>query len=143
MQIDRRFVPFLTSCAPAFENAMFGDLHQGWGGHIDHFSATSQADPTQTQITIWAYCQVMFDDVCRHASTTRPIMLALALLARRFLFGGWLLHIGFDKRRWRRFLLFQFFDPSEGDTQQFPASASILHAVPGFPSAVGSLLLLS
>ena len=61
----------------------------------------------------------MFDDVCRHGSATRPIVLGLALLARLFLFGGWLLHLGFDKRRWRRFLLFQFFDPSEGDTQQF------------------------
>jgi hypothetical protein len=110
MQIDRRFVPFLTSCAPAFENAMFDDLHRGWWRNIDHFSATRQADPTQTQITIRAHRQVMFEDVCRHGSATRPIVLRLAL----FLFGGWLWHIGFDKRRQRCFLLFQFFDPSKG-----------------------------
>jgi len=89
------------------------------GGNIDHFSATSQADATQAQITIRAHRQMMFDDLRGQSPATRSIVLGFALFARLFLFGGWLLHIGFDKSRRRCFLLFQFFDPSKGDTQQF------------------------
>src|SRR5260370_33853246 len=119
VQIDRRFVPFLTACAPAFENAMFGDLYRGWWGNIDHFSAPSQTDTTQAQITIRTHRQMMFHDVRGHGSATGPIVLGLALLARLVLFCGWLWHIRFHESWRRRFLLLQFFDPRKGDTQQF------------------------
>src|SRR6266513_2485238 len=119
VQIDWRFVPFLTSCAPAFENAMFGDLHRGWWGNIDHFAGTSQADATQTQIAIRAHQQMMLHDLRGQPSTTCPIVLGLALLARLLLFDGGLSHIRFYEGRRRRFLLFQFFDPSQGNMQQF------------------------
>lgn len=103
---------------PPFKDAMFADLH-GWRWrNINDFSTPSQTDATQAQITLWAHREVMVDDVGGHGSATRPIVPGLALLARRFLFSSWLFDLRFHEG-WRRFLLFQFFNPPKGDTQQF------------------------
>jgi hypothetical protein len=120
LEIDWCLVPFLTPRTPAFQEAMFSDLDGDGQRQIDTFSTTSQADPALAQIPVRAQSKVMLHHVRGHGSATCASVLGLALLARFFLFGNWLLHIGFDKSWRRRFLLFPFFDPRKGDMQPFP-----------------------
>lgn len=97
VEIHRRFMPFLTPRTPTFEDAMFGDFHWDRSRKINHFSATSQADASQPQITRRAHRKMMFHDVRRYRSATRLIVLTCALLAWLVLFGCWLWNIGFHE----------------------------------------------
>src|ERR1700694_2234206 len=118
LQVDRSFVPFLAPRTPAFEHAMVGDFYGRWGRNIDHFSHTSQTDPSQAQMAVWTRNDAMFHYLGGLRSSTSMVMLRITLFSYGFLFGSFLFHIGFDKG-WRRcFLFFQFFNPSQSDTQQ-------------------------
>jgi hypothetical protein len=141
VHIDRRFVPCLAPGAPAFEQAMVGDLHRGRWETIDHVSGTSQADPTQAQITRWAHRKVMLDTARRHGSAARPIVLGFPLLAGLFLTRFGFAHIRFDKGWRRRFFAFPVLQSGPGQHAAVPAPASRLPAVPDVLFAGGRLLL--
>src|SRR6185437_6019303 len=118
VEIHWSLMPFLAKSAPPFIHAMFGyfDTRRWW--HVDHFPQASQTDASQTQVAVRTRHDPMFHDLCRHGSWTSAIVLGLAFLLWLLLFGLGLFRIGFDKRWRRRFLFFQLFNPSKGQTQE-------------------------
>jgi hypothetical protein len=118
MQIHRRFVPLLTPRAPAFENPMVDHFHRRWGRHIDHLSHSCLTDASQPESTIRTGHDPMLHDLCRNGTLTPMIVPGIPFWAWLLFFRLRLFHIGFDKGRGRRLLLFPFLNAGQGMTQQ-------------------------
>ncbi|MGZ3645719.1 MAG: hypothetical protein ACXVCM_17920 [Ktedonobacteraceae bacterium] len=108
--VQRRFSPRPALATPAMIDHVLGHLDRRRRRQLDHLPTachTHSSQPTATHRT--RPDQVLYN-LGRLFSTPCAIIPGIALLAGLLFLRLRLLHMRFHKRRWRRFLLFQFLD---------------------------------
>src|SRR2546430_460260 len=89
---------------------MLRHLDCGRGRQLNHLAPTDHADPPQGACAHRTIPDAMLDDLRWGFTLACVIVRGITLLPLLLGFGLRLLHIGFDKRCWRRLLLLQLLD---------------------------------